>query len=530
MAAPHRELRPKSLRAREAASTELRDLPLDGEGALYEQIYRAIREAILGGRVRGGTRLPTTRALAAELGVSRNTVIAAFEPLQAEGYVASRVGAGTFVVPQVGSQVASGRSVIVERGAPATESDAEEGPPLKLSRYGQGLATNTPRRLYDAFLERTPLAQDFRPCVPDVERLPYEDWRRHLARTAHHLPNSGFEYADPAGVEGLRVEIADYLARARGVLCDADQIVVVGGVAQALDLAARLFVDPGDAVLVEDPHYLGARRTFEAAGAEIVGAPVDQEGMDPRRVSSSDRKRCRMAYVTPSHQFPTGVILSLARRQALLNWAEEANAYILEDDYDSEFRYAGRAIPSLKSLDERGRVLYVGTFSKTLLPALRIAYLVLPKNLVELFRSAKWLSDWAAPSFEQHALARFLGSGDFERHLRRARTLYARSRVALIEALAANFDRDALTYHDSQAGLHLLVRFRGIPRDCQGEVVRCAEALGIGVYPAAPCYLDPACQSELELVLGFARLEPEMIRVGIEQLATVLSDSQKPGA
>lgn len=500
----------------------LRDLPLDGEGALYDQIYRSIRDAILSGRIRAGTRLPTTRALAVELGVSRNTVVSAFEPLRAEGYVVSRVGSGTFVAAQLDPEARL--RAPSARGAPADPGRPSATPSVRLSTYGDRLASRAPRTPYDLLAGQTGVAVDFRPCVPDLERLSYESWRRHLARTAHHAPPTAFDYADPSGVLELREGIVAYLARARGVYCEPDDVVVVGGVAQALDLTTRLFLDPGDAVLLEDPHYLGARRHFEAGGASIVAAPVDREGLDLRRVDGTALERARLAYVTPSHQYPTGVVLSLRRRQALLEWAEAKGAYIVEDDYDSEFRYQGRAIPSLKSLDEGGRVVYVGTFSKTLLPSLRIAYLVVPAALRSVFRNAKWLADWASPSFEQHALARFLESGDFERHLRRARTLYGASRAALIESLGETFDEGATRFADSGAGLHLLVGFPGVPESRLGAVIERAAARGVALYPARPSYLAPDPDADLELVMGFARLAPEAIREGVAVLAAALGE------
>ncbi len=499
----------------------LRDLPLDGEGALYDQIYRALRTAILSGRVTAGTRLPTTRALAAELGISRNTVVAAFDPLLAEGYVVSRVGAGTFVAPQVttrGEGVARSSSA---RGRPL-RSAVKPPPRPRLSRHGRALAERAPRRLYDESALRDALPYDFRPCVPDLERLSYDSWRRCLARAAWSVPASSFDYADPAGSLELRREVASYLGRARGVACRAEEIVIVGGLAQALDLATRLLVDAGDSVLVEDPHYLGARRVFEAAGARLVGAPIDGEGIDLSRVSKARLDRCRLAYVTPSHQFPTGAVLSLARRQELLAWAERANAFILEDDYDSEFRYAGRAIAALKSLDQEGRVLYVGTFSKTLLPALRIAYVVLPPSLFDVFRSAKWLADWASPGFEQAALARYLASGDFERHVRRARTCYAASREALVESIGRELAPFSPHFHDSRAGHQLLVRFPTHSGERPIARVAAGRRRGLGLYPAAPCALDPSPEA-LELVMGFARLTPEAVRAGVHELAGLLA-------
>ncbi len=498
----------------------IRDLPLDGEGALYDQIYRALRAAILSGRVAAGTRLPTTRALAAELGISRNTVVAAFEPLAAEGYVVSRVGAGTFVAPQLTSRA----DEVAARGS--GQALRGRNPPLpepapRLSRRGQALVAQAPRRLYDENAAQAALPWDFRPCVPDLARLSYDAWRRSLARAAWSVPATRFDYGDPAGLPGLRREIASYLGRARGIACRAEEIVIVAGLAQALDLATRLLVDAGDPVLLEDPHYLGARRVFEAAGARLVGAPIDAEGIDLSGLARARLDRCRLAYVTPSHQFPTGVVMSLARRQELLAWARRANAFVLEDDYDSEFRYAGRAIAALKSLDEGDRVLYVGTFSKTLLPALRIAYVVAPPSLLGALRTAKWLADWASPVFEQAALERFLASGDFERHLRRARTCYAASRDALLAAIGRELAPFPATCHDSRAGLHVLLRFPELPGDRPFDWVAAGRRRGIGLYPVAPCHLAGR-RSELAFVMGFARLGPAEIEDGVRELARLL--------
>ncbi len=555
---PADRARPAARVGRSAAPFELRDLPLDGEGPLYDQIYRALADAILAERVSAGTRLPTSRALAAELGVSRNTVVTAFEALRAEGYVVSRVGAGTFVAPQIGShaprdgsrQVAAASTVRDRSASVRADGDrvpSTRPPRPRLSRWGQSIASTSPRRLHDRLDASPPLAYDFRPCVPDLARLDYEDWRRALVRTAHHAPDSLFDYGDPAGLPALREAIARYLARARGVVCDPSEVVVVGGVAQALDLVGRLLVDPGDSVLIEHPHYLGARRSFLTAGARLVGAPVDEQGVDPSRVDPASLSACRLAYVTPSHQFPTGTILSLARRQQLLAWATGANAFILEDDYDSEFRYSGRAIPALKSLDDGDRVLYVGTFSKTLLPGLRIAYIVAPASLAALIRSAKWLSDWSAPVFEQAALADYLDRGYFERHLRRARTLYAARRDALVDAIETRLARFGPRYHDSRAGLHLLLRFPTLAPQLAARLVEAGRRVGLGLYPAAPCYASEArvtrdavaahargiplgAPSETQLVMGFARLDPEAIDRGIQELARLIESLAPTGS
>jgi GntR family transcriptional regulator/MocR family aminotransferase len=493
----------------------LRDLPLDGEGPAYEQIYRALRGAILAGRAPAGLRLPSTRALAADLSVSRTTVLAAYEQLLAEGYVVGRHGSGTYVASQL---PAAPRAAARQAGGdPAPHG----GGAPRLSRWGRWVEARRPQRDHDFVLGQAPLRFDFRPCVPELEDLPDDAWRRTTARRAAQLEGRALDYGDPAGSPALRRELAGYLARARGVRCSPEQVLVVSGVAQALDLSARLFLDPGDAVLLEEPHYPAARHVFEAAGARLVAAATDAEGLAP---PARTPRRCKLAYATPSHQFPTGAVLSLPRRLALLEWARDSDAYVIEDDYDSEFRYGGRAIEALKSLDREERVLYVGTFSKTLFPALRSAYMVLPEPLVPLFRGARWLADATPPVLEQESLAGFLASGDFERHLRRARTLYGRRREALIDALARHLG-EAVSFRDSRAGLHLLARLHGLAPARVPELLRAAREREVGVYRADPCYLEPPGRAEL--LLGFTRLDEARIDAGVARLARVLAALQR---
>ena len=508
---------------------ELRDLPLDGSGPVYTQIYRSVRGAILGGRVPAGTKLPATRALAADLAVSRTTILAAYDQLLAEGYAEARVGAGTFVAPQIATPSPPPTAAtpppstnesspnISSVGHPRLGVASTELP--RLSRWGKTLARRQPRRAFEAAVsDRAAVRFDFLPCVPDLERLSDDSWRRTLSRTAHAALPRTHDYADPAGSPALRQELAAYLWRARGVRCRPEQIVVVGGVAQALDLSARLFLDVGDAALLEEPHYQGARRVFGTTGAKLVGAPVDEQGANLSLVSNEDLARCKLAYVTPSHQYPTGAVMTLARRLELLAWAKANDAYIVEDDYDSEFRYAGRAIEALKSLDDADRVLYVGTFSKTLFPSLRIAYLVLPLRLVELYRCAKWLSDWASPTFEQEALAAFIHSGDFERHARRARTLYGRSRKALLDAVGTFLPN--ARFGDSHAGLHVRVELPGVAASAWPEIDECARSQGVGVYSTEACYFE--ARADLELALGFTRVPDAEIAEGIRRLAAAI--------
>lgn len=489
----------------------IRDLHLDGAGPAYAQIYRALRAAILAGRAAAGDRLPPTRQLAADLGVSRSTVLAAYDQLLAEGYAEGRVGAGTFVAPQLPGGVARD-----PRGGRASSPQPE---PPRLTRFGERLRGLRPRRGYRALEERDPLPFDFVYSVPDVEGLPADAWRRIASRRALHTPADRLSYGSSAGLAELRRELARYLARARAIEADPEQIVLCSGVAQALDLTARLLVDEGDGVVLEEPHYTGARWRFEAAGASVTAVPVDDEGLDASRLPAADTGRHRIAYVTPSHQFPAGGVLSLRRRLALLDWAARADAYVIEDDYDSEFRYAGRSIESLKSLDEAGRVLYVGTFSKTLFPALRAGYLVLPEALVEPFLDAKWMADWSAPFLVQEALLDFVASGEYERHVRRARTLYGRRRAAFVTGLETILGPRA-RYRDTRTGLHLLVALPDVPASRTRELLGRALEQGVGIYSAHAHYLTPP--SHAELIMGFTKLREDAISEGLERLSAVI--------
>jgi len=504
----------------------LRDLPLDGSGPAYRQIYRSIRAAILAGRVPAGGRLPSNRWLADDLAVSRNTVIAAYDQLLAEGYAVSRVGSGTFVAPQLEAQPtppplgrelprrAAPHAGEALRGTGTRTADVVAQP--RLSAFGARVAEENHRRVYDALAARGPVEIDFMPCVPGVRALSSEAWRRCVSRELARTPDQNLTYGDPSGVAQLRGQVAGYLNRSRGVACRADDIAIVSGVAQVLDLCSRLLLDSGDAALIEDPHYIGARHAFEMAGAEIVSASVDEQGIDLDTVSATDRARCRLAYVTPSHQFPKGSVMSLPRRLALLEWAEQVGAFVIEDDYDSEFRYSGRAIEALKSLDRSERVIYVGTFSKVLDPALRLAYVVVPKGLQQVFRKAKWMADWASPSFEQRVLADFIAEGEFERHLRRMRTQYGARRTLLLSALSDALG-DTAEIFDSRAGLHLLVELKSVPeRNTDAVVTQCLQR-GVAVYSATPYYRTPpeTCQ----LMLGFTLPGEEEMHRGAVVLA-----------
>lgn len=483
---------------------------VDGQGPLSAQISRSFRRAVLAGELSPATRLPSSRALAQELGVSRNTVLLAYDQLLAEGYVVGRGGSGTYVtsaLPDTALPTDAGRE---SPGVPPVS-------PPRLSAYG--------RRLVQAPIPPFPssppdgrLRHDFRYGVPTVREFPHGTWRRLLARRARAASPGSMSYGPPEGYPPLRAAIAAYLRRARGVGCDREQVVVVNGSQQALDLTARALLDPGDRVVIEEPHYQGARLVFLAAGARLVPGPVDADGLDIGRLPQ-EGARARLAYVTPSHQFPTGVVMSLGRRLALLEWARRADAHVIEDDYDSEYRYEGRPIEAVQGLDRAGRVIYVGTLSKVLFPALRLGYLVLPEPLVEAFRRAKWATDRHTGTLEQEVLAEFIGDGHFERHLRRSRTRNAARRAALLDAVATHLG-DRVEVVGANAGVHLLVWLRGIAPMALAPLVRRAAGVGVGVYPVAPYYLTPPRQAGL--LLGYAALTEPEIRAGIRRLASVL--------
>ena len=348
-------------------------------------------------------------------------------------------------------------------------------------------------------------------------------WRRQynraLMRRQQHL-----YYGATAGELQLREELQAYLLRARGLACTADQILIVHGTQQALELCARVLVDPGDHVVMEEPCYLMARRTFESLGANIIATPVDEQGVVTDYLPKS---RCTLAYVTPSHQFPLGSVMSISRRQALLAWAHRHSSWIIEDDYDSEFRYGLRPVDPLQSLDTRSCVIYVGTFSKALSPQLRMGYLVLPPALVTTFRHAKQLADRHAPTLDQVVLAELIRSGAYERHLRRLKRENERRRGALVEAIARCFGSRAHV-EGTDSGLHVVVWLRDIPRSAEQQTVEKAKAQGVGIWPVSPLYAEGQRYRKQRcagFVLGYASLKEADIHKAIRLLAAALPDA-----
>jgi GntR family transcriptional regulator / MocR family aminotransferase len=479
-------------------------LSLDPRSAtpLHRQLYDEIRAAVLAGRLSPGARLPSTRTLAADLAISRNTVAGAFDQLLAEGYIEGRQGAGTFVAKELPEKLL--------RVTPANRSsDRPRVPSAELSRRGRLLAA-TP---VAPAVRDGAVAGAFRPGIPALDEFPRDLWARIAARQYRQSKFDLFSYGDPAGHPPLRRAIAEYLRAARGVNCSWEQVIVTSGSQQALDLAARVLLDPGETAWVEDPGYAGARGAWTAAGLRCVPVPVDDEGLSIAQ-GESTAPQARMAYVSPSHQYPLGVTMSLARRMALLDWARRRGAWIAEDDYDSEFRYAGRPLAALQGLDTAGRVIYIGTFSKVLFPALRLGYMVVPSGAVDAFAAARALADRHAPGPSQALVAEFLAEGHFARHIRRMRTLYAERQAALVAAARREWS-GWLDVSPTDAGMHL-VGWLPIHVSDREASRRAAEA-GIAAPPlSAYCHsaaLRPA------LLLGYSSISGRKIQDGVRRLA-----------
>jgi len=480
-------------------------ISLDPSGApLYRQLYDGVRGAILSGLLPAGTRLPSTRTLAAELGVSRTTVVTAFEQLLAEGYLDGRVGSGTFVAKSLPEELLSVR----ER---AEREPGPTGSGHRLSGRGTLLAATPTTAVRDRGSPRA-----FRPGVPALDEFPDAVWRRIAARVWRRPSGGLLGYGDPAGYRPLREAIAGYLGASRAVRCVPEQVIVVSGSQQALDLAARVLLDPGDAVWIEDPGYMGARGALSGAGARLVPVPVDGEGLDVKEGIEREPE-ARLVCVTPSHQYPLGVTMSLSRRLELLGWANRSGAWVVEDDYDSEYRYTGRPLEALQGLDTEGSVLYVGTFSKVLFPALRLGYLVVPPDLTDAFVAARELTDRHPPTVDQAILADFIAEGHFLRHLRRMRALYAGRQAALVEE-ASHGLRGLLDVNPAAAGMHLVGWLP--PGEDDREASRRAADGGV---EAPPLSLYGSVQGGRGgLMLGYAAVGEGEVRGGVRQLAAAL--------
>lgn len=412
---------------------------------LYRQIYDAIRKAILSGEFASKMQLPATRNLAQNLGVSRITVVNAYEQLFAEGYLEGKTGSGTFVASELPEDL------LQTAKSKLKKSVFKQNTPLNLSPFGEKLVSKDIETIRGQMVVKF---QPFQNGLTAVEHFPFEIWSRLASRYYKNPPRSILGYGDPQGFLPLRQAVAGHLKSARGVNCSAEQVIITSGAQQALDLTARIFLSANDAVLIEDPCYLEARNSFSATGAKIVPVDVDEEGLNLQRMSKAGEE-AKLVYVTPSHQYPLGATMSLSRRLALLDWARAKNAWIIEDDYNSEFRYSGRPLASLQGLDKTGRVIYIGTFSKTIFPSLRIGCAVVPPELVDVFTSARALNDVHSSLIEQAILAEFIAEGHFARHVRRMRSLYEKRQKFLVSECEKELS-GLLEVRKADAGMHLV--------------------------------------------------------------------------
>lgn len=465
-------------------------------------IYQSIKAQILDGSLRAGAFMPSTRTLADELGVSRSTVTAVYEQLAAEGYLETRQGR---------------RASVAAGAAPAASSRRQETSetllPRKLSAFGERVAAYADG---NAAAPETPGFIDFLYGALNADDFPMLAWRRAYNRVLVRR-QALLSYDPPEGESALRNALQGYLHRARGLQCEASQIVIVHGSQQAIDLCTRLLVNARDRVVVEEPCYVMARRVFEAAGAAIVPVPVDDQGLDTAQLPG---QRCKLAYVTPSHQFPLGGVLPINRRKELLAWAQSQQAWIVEDDYDGEFRYGMRPVEPLQTIDSSRGVIYVGTFSKALSPQMRLGYMVLPTELVPVFREGKRLCDRHAPRQDQLVLAAMIEDGSYERHVRRCRRLNELRRAALLQALQ-RYLPDTVDVAGAASGLHVVLWLRGVPARKEAALVAHARTLGVGVRPVSPLYAGRAAR-QAGLVMGYASLSQAHIVEGIRRLAASL--------
>ena len=492
-------------------------IELDRRQGLTRQLYEALRQRVLDGRLVSGTRLPATRDLAAALSISRNSVVRAYDQLYAEGFIESRVGDGTYVAQlpmakKLSTKVSTGLSTGLSPGLSTKWANLPEDLDDEVI-HSAGLA-----RVKDHHLPQPPSGppRAFRVGVPAFDLFPFEVWAKLNGAFWRKPDLEQLCYGDPAGDGRLRGLIAAYLRSSRGMQCTAEQIVITSGAQQAISLCAQLLVEPGDGVAVENPGYRAAGHAFALAGGRLHGVPVDGEGMDCQVLSTLND--CRVAYVTPSHQYPLGVVMSLARRLELLAWAERSGGWIVEDDYDGEYRYSGAPLSPLAALDRSGRVLYVGTFGKVAFPALRLGYLVLPPGLVQAFTRRRAVDVRHSEVSTQAVMAEFMAAGHFQRHIRRMR----RAALSRRNALLAGWP-DGLPGVGSlpsvAAGLHMTVRVDSLARE--QVLLAQAHAAGVEINGLSSYWLagaSPPADQRAGLVMGFAAVPEADIAQALARL------------
>lgn len=471
--------------------------------ALHQQIYDACRAAIVDGRLRPRQRIPSTRVLASELGVSRFPVLNAYAQLLAEGYVESRVGAGTVVSRSLPDQLTS---------------SARTG--IRVTAIRSGPRPVAQRLSYLTSLEKSPWLGGwgaFGVGQVAVDQFPLAIWSNLVARRSRNMDAKSFHYGDQMGSKSLRETIASYLRTARSVHCEAKQVMIVGGSQQALEISARVLLDRESSVWMEEPGYRLARHAFALTGCRLVPVPVDEEGMDVAAGIQRCRK-ARVAFVTPSHQFPLGVTMSASRRFQLLDWAQNTGSWIIEDDYDSEYRYESLPIACLQGLDAHARVIYIGTFSKVLFPSLRLGYVVMPSDLIERSQTIRRAMDIGPPTFFQEVLSDFIEEGHFARHIRRMRVLYRERRTALVDSIRKELGSMVEVLGD-EAGMHLAVTLRSGGSDL--EIAEQAARQNLWLWPLSPSYLGEVPRPGF--ILGFGSTVVTEIPRAVRKLRNLLA-------
>ena len=472
---------------------------------MYRQLYEWFRRAIVSGQLRPGQRVPSTRILAAELNISRISVSNAYEQLRAEGYLETFVGAGTCVVRSIPTDAL--KPVFGKVRDASRRVSKSKAPRLVSSRVA---LMRLPAQTWSNKLVA------FRVNLPALEHFPTGVWSKLVNRHARRPTRQSMAYGDAMGYMPLREAIAEYLGAVRAVRCKPSQILVTTGSQQCLQLSAQVLLDANEPVWIEEPGYLGARQALMMAGAQLVPVPVDHDGLD---VAEGIRRGggARAVYITPSHQYPLGVTMTATRRMLLLNWAARSGAWIIEDDYDSEYRLGGRPIPSLQGLDTGERVIYVGTFSKVMFPALRLGYMVVPEDLVAAFSAARDATDQFSSTLYQAVMTDFIREGHFARHIRKMRMLYLERRTALVEGIQSQMG-DKLEVIGAEAGMHLLALLPLGVSDA--ALAKKAAEMGISAMPLSACYLKPPVRGGL--ILGYGGTDARQIRDGIRKLRTLI--------
>lgn len=481
---------------------------------IYRQIYETIRRSILSGDFHPGRQLPASRVLAKQLGIARMTVVNAYEQLFAEGYLESRGGAGTFVAKHLPEDFLQTPSVArKKRETPVLSRN------LHFSKYGKNLAQIAPTVLRRT--QATP-AVPFQHGLVAMDKFPFDVWTKLANKVYQTVGRDEFGYGEPAGFYPLRQAIAAYLKAFRAVNCDSEQVIITNGSQHAFDLISRVFLEPKAEVWIENPCYFGAKQVFQSFDAKLVPVAVDRNGFDLADALEQSRKP-KLVYVTPSHQFPLGVTMSLSRRLQLLEWASKSETWIVEDDYDSEFRYEGRPLASMQGLDRHERVLYIGTFSKTIFAALRLGCLVVPQDLVGVFTAVRALSGAHSPLVDQATLAEFITEGHFTRHVRRMRRLYEERQDILISEVKKRIS-DRLEIKKLMSGMHVI---GWLPEGVSDKTVaETAARYGVKVAAVSSHSLTDWNQRG-GLILGYTATGEKQIKHGIAQLAKALEDALK---